>query len=223
MKHFFTGVATFTKKPPHSGRAKVQPEPKLGSTPPLGPLRAAPKPAISYANSWYSDQQGSMDAPSKSVPVKPSPGREAWAQRRRAMEGRREGHSPNGRKKRRDRRLLGLAIKVFGLSLRPLGLYARGVFNAQTLKLTELELAIDSLPKQFDGYRILQFSDLHVDLSGHTHGGQVCLPGGRPIVTRMRGYRKYASGLWRCGEMIGYTSTGTLCSRTKIQGPWPGS
>ena len=66
-----------------------------------------------------------MDAPSKSVPVNPSPGREAWAKRRRAMEGRREAHSPRGRKKRRERRLLGLAIKLFGLSLHPLGLYAR--------------------------------------------------------------------------------------------------
>ncbi len=54
-------------------------------------------------------------------------------------------------------------------------------------------------------------------LSGHTHGGQVCLPGGRPIVTRMRGYRKYASGLWRCGEMVGYTSTGVGVSSPTVR------
>jgi uncharacterized protein len=45
-------------------------------------------------------------------------------------------------------------------------------------------------------------------LCGHTHGGQVCLPGGRPIFTMLRRCRHGASGLWRHGQMIGYTSRG---------------
>ncbi len=45
-------------------------------------------------------------------------------------------------------------------------------------------------------------------LSGHTHGGQVCLPGGLPIITHMSRHRRYASGLWRHGSMTGYTTTG---------------
>ncbi len=45
-------------------------------------------------------------------------------------------------------------------------------------------------------------------LAGHTHGGQVCLPGGRPIITQMTNCRRYGSGLWRCGSMTGYTTYG---------------
>ena len=45
-------------------------------------------------------------------------------------------------------------------------------------------------------------------LAGHTHGGQICLPGGIPIITHMSCHRHYASGLWRHGSMIGYTTTG---------------
>lgn len=45
-------------------------------------------------------------------------------------------------------------------------------------------------------------------VTGHTHGGQVCLPGGRPIATNLRRHRRFASGLWRCGDMVGYTSRG---------------
>ena len=45
-------------------------------------------------------------------------------------------------------------------------------------------------------------------LAGHTHGGQVCLPGGRPIITHLGRHRRYASGLWRHGSMTGYTTTG---------------
>ncbi len=45
-------------------------------------------------------------------------------------------------------------------------------------------------------------------LAGHTHGGQVCLPGGMPIITNMSCHRRYASGLWRHGSMTGYTTTG---------------
>lgn len=45
-------------------------------------------------------------------------------------------------------------------------------------------------------------------LAGHTHGGQICLPGGRPVVANLRRCRHGASGLWREGNMAGYTSTG---------------
>lgn len=43
-------------------------------------------------------------------------------------------------------------------------------------------------------------------LCGHTHGGQICLPGGRPIVTALDRHRHLASGRWRLGAMQGYTS-----------------
>jgi uncharacterized protein len=45
-------------------------------------------------------------------------------------------------------------------------------------------------------------------LCGHTHGGQICLPGGRPLVTQLKRCRHAASGLWRQGRMVGYTSCG---------------
>jgi uncharacterized protein len=44
-------------------------------------------------------------------------------------------------------------------------------------------------------------------LTGHTHGGQICLPGGFPLIT-MGMRRAYAAGLWRIGEMTGHTSRG---------------
>lgn len=46
-------------------------------------------------------------------------------------------------------------------------------------------------------------------LSGHTHGGQVCLPGGRPIFTALDRHRTLAKGAWRHGRLQGYTSSGT--------------
>ena len=50
--------------------------------------------------------------------------------------------------------------------------------------------------------------DLH--LSGHTHGGQICAPGGIPIYRNAPGCRrKHLAGSWREGKMIGYTSRGT--------------
>jgi uncharacterized protein len=45
-------------------------------------------------------------------------------------------------------------------------------------------------------------------LCGHTHGGQICLPDGRPLITHLKRCRHGARGLWRDGEMVGYTSRG---------------
>jgi len=47
-------------------------------------------------------------------------------------------------------------------------------------------------------------------LCGHTHGGQLCLPGGIPVVVPVRKLpRERISGRWKCGEMQGFTSPGT--------------
>lgn len=47
-------------------------------------------------------------------------------------------------------------------------------------------------------------------LCGHTHGGQICLPGGRPILPRNdRGAPHVRRGPWREGATQGYTSPGT--------------
>jgi predicted MPP superfamily phosphohydrolase len=45
-------------------------------------------------------------------------------------------------------------------------------------------------------------------LCGHTHGGQICLPGGRVVFSQLERCRHAASGLWREGNMVGYTTTG---------------
>lgn len=45
-------------------------------------------------------------------------------------------------------------------------------------------------------------------LAGHTHGGQICLPGGRPVFTALDSHRPLALGVWRHHGMQGYTTTG---------------
>lgn len=46
-------------------------------------------------------------------------------------------------------------------------------------------------------------------LCGHTHGGQICLPGGFVLVRNSRVPRGFLSGSWKEGRMLGYTSRGT--------------
>lgn len=45
-------------------------------------------------------------------------------------------------------------------------------------------------------------------LSGHTHGGQICLPGGVPVLTDADSPRSLARGAWRYHDMAGSTSAG---------------
>lgn len=56
-----------------------------------------------------------------------------------------------------------------------------------------------------DGYML--------SLSGHTHGGQICLPGGRAIVTNCGIDRKRAEGLHRFDSMWMYVSNGLGTSK----------
>ncbi len=46
-------------------------------------------------------------------------------------------------------------------------------------------------------------------LCGHTHGGQICLPNGFPIIIDARCPRRFAAGTWRYQNLVGYTSVGS--------------
>jgi predicted MPP superfamily phosphohydrolase len=47
-----------------------------------------------------------------------------------------------------------------------------------------------------------------VYLTGHTHGGQICWPGGRALTNSLKQHRDFDRGLWRYGDMVGYTNRG---------------
>ena len=54
-------------------------------------------------------------------------------------------------------------------------------------------------------------------LCGHSHGGQICLPGGTPILTHCRCPRPYKAGRWQHEHMRGYTSRGVGTSLFPIR------
>jgi predicted MPP superfamily phosphohydrolase len=298
-------------------------------------------------------------APSRGPSASTATHRAAWTERRIDMEAGRLKHTPTGVRRIQYWPFFEHLVHVFAVGLRVIGLYARGYRNALDIQVTELEFEMPELPKAFDGYRILQLTDLHIGrfdeiiaaaiervrdvqadlcvltgdylwgvggpfqhvlpvmaklreaanaadgicatlgnhdchelvpmleglgirvllnetvaversgekiyltglddvhyfytdaahrallespdgfkialvhspevadwaaaagysayLTGHTHGGQICFPGGHPLITHVHRCRAYASGLWRCSEMHGYTSTGTGVSAIPIR------
>ena len=59
-------------------------------------------------------------------------------------------------------------------------------------------------------------------LCGHTHGGQICLPGRGPLFTNSRAPRFTAAGVWQYREMVGYTSRGAGASGVPLRFNCPG-
>lgn len=289
---------------------------------------------------------------------------EQWAARRRGIEQSRHWVSPAGPRSRWRKAVFNRLLDIFGLGLRFTPLQARGRRNALDLRRVEIEMPLPGLPPSFDGYRILQVSDTHLDalpelvdaarrvlagvevdllaltgdihglpsasiaysvdllmqalqdvrvrgprlailgnhdpvemaalleekgfdvlvnrsqvierggerlrvtglddvhnfytdaahaafhdhedkdqggeyrialvhsaemadvadeagyglyLSGHTHAGQICLPGGKPVFTQLTRCRHAAVGLWRQGRMAGYTSAGLGVSEPPVR------
>ena len=54
-------------------------------------------------------------------------------------------------------------------------------------------------------------------LSGHTHGGQLCLPGGVAIKLEAVIPRSMGAGAWRHGDLVGYTSVGAGTSLLPVR------
>ena len=61
-------------------------------------------------------------------------------------------------------------------------------------------------------YREAALAGYHALLCGHTHGGQICLPGGVPLVTNARCPRHMCRGGWEFDGLRGYTTAGVGAS-----------
>jgi uncharacterized protein len=66
-------------------------------------------------------------------------------------------------------------------------------------------------------YRQAAHADFDLLLSGHTHGGQICLPGGFPITLDSVLPRYMGAGAWSYHGMIGYTSVGAGSSVVPVR------
>lgn len=68
------------------------------------------------------------------------------------------------------------------------------------------ELAKVASDKKYDLY-----------LCGHTHGGQICLRDGFPLISHQFEGKQFNHGKWNIGKMIGYTSTGAGVSGMPVR------
>lgn len=66
-------------------------------------------------------------------------------------------------------------------------------------------------------YRQAAHANFHLMLSGHTHGGQICLPGSVPITLESALPRRMGAGPWQYHHMIGYTSVGAGSSVVPVR------
>ncbi len=61
-------------------------------------------------------------------------------------------------------------------------------------------------------YRHAAHAGFDLLLGGHTHGGQICLPGGIALLTNAACPRRFCKGAWHYHAMQGYTSVGSGAS-----------
>jgi predicted MPP superfamily phosphohydrolase len=92
-----------------------------------------------------------------------------------------------------------------------------GIDDAHYYRVDNIEKAAEQIP---DGavsillshtpeiFRQAVHAGFDVLLSGHTHGGQICLPGAIPLTLDSKLPRRLGAGAWHYRGMAGYTSVG---------------
>jgi uncharacterized protein len=105
-------------------------------------------------------------------------------------------------------------------------IYLAGVDDAHFYRADNIEKAASGIPSDKfaillshtpEIYRQAAIADFNLLLSGHTHGGQICLPGGIPITLGSVLPRQMGAGPWRYRDMIGYTSVGAGSSVVPVR------
>jgi predicted MPP superfamily phosphohydrolase len=110
-------------------------------------------------------------------------------------------------------------------------LWLVGVDDPHFYKCHDLERAFRGTPqggfKLFlahspEAYREAAAYGAHMYLCGHTHGGQICLPGIGPLFTHSSAPRFTAAGQWSYRGMVGYTCRGAGASGVPLRFNCPG-
>jgi predicted MPP superfamily phosphohydrolase len=105
-------------------------------------------------------------------------------------------------------------------------LHLAGIDDAHFYGMDNIEKAAAAIPHdEFsilishtpEVYRQAAHADFNLLLSGHTHGGQICLPGGIPITLDSVLPRSMGAGAWKYHDMIGYTSVGAGSSVVPVR------
>ncbi|MCF6236644.1 MAG: metallophosphoesterase family protein [Gammaproteobacteria bacterium] len=105
-------------------------------------------------------------------------------------------------------------------------LHFAGVDDAHYFRADNIEKAAAKIPhNEFsimlshtpEIYRQAAYADFNVLLGGHTHGGQICLPGKIPLTLDADLPRALGSGAWKYHNMVGYTSVGVGASVVAVR------
>jgi uncharacterized protein len=105
-------------------------------------------------------------------------------------------------------------------------IHLAGIDDAHFYRVDNIEKAALAIPDDAfsillshtpEIYRQAAHANFNVMLSGHTHGGQICLPGGIPIELNAVLPRHMGSGAWKHHSMLGYTSVGAGASVVAVR------
>jgi predicted MPP superfamily phosphohydrolase len=105
-------------------------------------------------------------------------------------------------------------------------IHLAGIDDAHYFRVDNIEKAASEIP---DGeysvllshtpeiYRQAAHADFDLLLGGHTHGGQICLPGSIPVTLDSVLPRHMGAGSWTYHRMTGYTSVGAGASVVPVR------
>ena len=105
-------------------------------------------------------------------------------------------------------------------------IHISGIDDAHFYRADNLEKARGDIPaNEFsillshtpEIYQQAAHAEFDLLLSGHTHGGQICLPGRIPLILESVLPRRFGAGPWRYHDMQGYTSVGVGCSIVPVR------
>jgi uncharacterized protein len=105
-------------------------------------------------------------------------------------------------------------------------LHLVGVDDTHYYMADDLSKALDGVPAEAttvllshspELYREAAFCNIDLMLSGHTHGGQICLPGGRALTYNARCPAPLCVGPWEYRLLRGYTSMGVGASGVDVR------
>ncbi len=105
-------------------------------------------------------------------------------------------------------------------------LYVAGIDDAHFYRVDNIEKAAAQIPHGAcsvllshtpEIYRQAAHAGFSLLLGGHTHGGQICLPGAVPITLDSVLPRSMGAGAWQYREMAGYTSVGAGSSIVAVR------